>query len=293
MKKLLLLSALLPVMAAAAEVKDTTFVVDGKSIVVDVQGEKTNVKVFGQNGNAETKISEMNFVDGQEVETVYVGSPFIPTEKLQHNDFYPRFPTAWIGVANITDCIFGSSRMSHSRYSKSFELGITPYYMSVPLNKSNVFGVSAAAQLVWDHLCFQKGYAVAEADGRWGFTPLEQRATGNNINYLAVRIPVLFTVESSDFYIGIGVSPEFRTSAWYRRKGDGATFTDTYGMNHVGLNMTLNWGVGPIVFSGSFGLTPLFKTVDGKKAYQNSASVGVDVLALMKLINYRKDRKKK
>ena len=68
MKKLLFLAACLPMLAVAEEVKDTTFVVNGKSIVVDVDGDKTNVKVYGKDGNRETKISEMNYIDGQEVE---------------------------------------------------------------------------------------------------------------------------------------------------------------------------------------------------------------------------------
>ena len=47
-----------------------------------------------------------------------------------------------------------------------------------------------------------------------------------------------------------------------------------------------------MVCSGSFGLTPIFKTADGRKAYQNSFSVGIDALSLVKIIRYDKDRKK-
>ena len=71
MKKLLLLAAFLPLLGEAAEKEDTTFVVKDKKIVVDVDGSKTNVKVFGNDGVEQTKVSEMNFVDGQEVEQVY------------------------------------------------------------------------------------------------------------------------------------------------------------------------------------------------------------------------------
>ena len=97
MKKLLLLAAFLPLLGEAAEKEDTTFVVKDKKIVVDVDGSKTNVKVFGNDGVEQTKVSEMNFVDGQEVEQVYVGSPFLPTSNLQHIDFAPRYPTVWFG----------------------------------------------------------------------------------------------------------------------------------------------------------------------------------------------------
>lgn len=118
MKKLLFLAACLPMLAGAEEVKDTTFVVNGKSIVVDVDGDKTNVKVYGKDGNRETKISEMNYIDGQEVERVFVGSPFVPTENLQHLDFSPRFATVWMGMSSISGKVMGSSELDHARYSK-------------------------------------------------------------------------------------------------------------------------------------------------------------------------------
>lgn len=293
MKKLLFLAACLPMLAGAEEVKDTTFVVNGKSIVVDVDGDKTNVKVYGKDGNRETKISEMNYIDGQEVERVFVGSPFVPTENLQHLDFSPRFATVWMGMSSISSKVMGSSELDHARYSKSFELGVTPYYMSVPFNKSHSLGLSMAAQVVWSHLCFQKDCAVGEEGGRWHFKELGYRADGNNINFLSLRVPFMFTWQSDyDFELGIGLTPEFRTNAWYRRKGPEGKFTDTYKLNHAGLGLALSWGFGPVVMGGNFGLTPLFKTADGKKAYQTSAYIGFDALAFMKILNYSKDRKK-
>ena len=250
MKKLLFLAACLPMLAGAEEVKDTTFVVNGKSIVIDVDGDKTNVKVYGKDGNRETKISEMNYIDGQEVERVFVGSPFVPTENLQHLDFSPRFATVWMGMSSISG-------------------------------------------KVWSHLCFQKDCAVGEEGGRWHFKELGYRADGNNINFLSLRVPFMFTWQSDyDFELGIGLTPEFRTNAWYRRKGPEGKFTDTYKLNHAGLGLALSWGFGPVVMGGNFGLTPLFKTADGKKAYQTSAYIGFDALALMKILNYSKDRKK-
>lgn len=263
-----------------------------QKIVVDVDGSKTNVKVFGNDGVEQTKVSEMNFVDGQEVEQVYVGSPFLPTSNLQHIDFAPRYPTVWFGMANITGKVFGTSQLHHARFSKSFEFGVTPYYMSVPFNKQNSMGFSIAAQLVWSHLCFQKDYVVTETGGKWDFVKMDQRADGNNINYMSFRLPMMFTVDGSyDFYLGLGLSPEIRTNAWYKMKGN-ISADETYKLNRLGLNMSVVWGIGPLVFSGSLGLTPLFKTVNGKKAYQNSCSVGVDVLSLVKLINSGKKKNK-
>ena len=286
-------AALVPLWAGAAELSDTTFTVNGKDIVVDVDGDKTNVKVYNKSGVEETKVSEMNFVDGQEYEKVFVGSPFIPSSSLQHLDYAPRFATVWFGASNITRSVMGTSQINHARTSNSFELGITPYYMSVPFNKSQSIGLSLAAQLVWNHLCFQKDQIVGETDGKWSFSPMERRAEGNNINYLAYRLPVMFTWQTGyEFNIGVGLSPELRTDAWYRMKRLEGNVKDTYGLKRFGLNLMIGWGVGPLVCSGSFGLTPIFKTADGRKAYQNSFSVGIDALSLVKIIRYDKDRKK-
>lgn len=98
MKLLFLFTALiLSATAYAEEVNDTTFNVKDKKIVVDVQDSKTVVKVYDNNGYEFTKTREMEYVDGQEVEQIYVGSPLVPTEVMQNLKFRPYLPTIWYG----------------------------------------------------------------------------------------------------------------------------------------------------------------------------------------------------
>lgn len=118
---------------------------------------------------------------------------------------------------------------------------------------------------------------------RRGLRDYLQRLTGNDDDAEDIN---------TDYFIGIGIAPELRTNAWYKMKGADGNTTDTYKLNRMGLNAMLSWGIGPIVFCGSFGVTPLFNTTEGKKVYQNSFSVGVDVLSLVNMINYCKDKKK-
>lgn len=88
MKLLFLFTALiLSATAYAEEANDTTFNVKDKKIVVDVQDSKTVVKVYDNNGYEFTKTREMEYVDGQEVEQIYVGSPLVPTEVMQNLKF--------------------------------------------------------------------------------------------------------------------------------------------------------------------------------------------------------------
>ena len=78
--------------AYAEEANDTTFTVKDKKIVVDVQDDRTIVKVYNEKGFRLSPTREMEFIDGQEVEQVYVGSPLIPAENLQNFKFHIRHP---------------------------------------------------------------------------------------------------------------------------------------------------------------------------------------------------------
>lgn len=113
---ILLLAALLPALAFAAEKNDTTFTVKDKTIVVDVDSGKTVVKVYNKDGYQLSKTREMEFVDGQEVERVFVGSPLIPSENLQNMSFRPHFPMVWFGMNFLTKGVSSNSSDGlHSR----------------------------------------------------------------------------------------------------------------------------------------------------------------------------------
>lgn len=120
MKLLFLFTALiLSATAYAEEANDTTFNVKDKKIVVDVQDSKTIVKVYDNNGFQLLKTREMEYVNGQEVEQVYVGSPLIPTENLQNLKFRSYLPTIWYGYNYMGNKI-GSTKNEgiYSRRSK-------------------------------------------------------------------------------------------------------------------------------------------------------------------------------
>lgn len=64
---------------AAAQQKDTTIVVGNRQIVVSGTDANTTVTVYGKDQKEMKKVSETRFVDGQDIEQVYVTSPFIPS----------------------------------------------------------------------------------------------------------------------------------------------------------------------------------------------------------------------
>lgn len=293
----MIMAALLITAVNAAEKTDTAFTVKDKKIVVDVDKERTKVKVYDLNGTAQTKIRELDFIDGQEVERVFVGSPFIPTEQLQNIKFRPRFPMVWMGVTNLTKSPFSMSTTGiHSRKSKSFELGITPWSFAIPLNKAHTFGITSAIQVAWVHQCFQKDYAVGQDGNTFTYTKLDRKAEGNNMNYAAFRIPVMFSMQYDNVCsISTGFTPELRTDARYRltpAAGSGMTaVSDTYSLRRFGLNYEMYLSFGPLTLSASAGLIPVLKTDTGVKAYSVSANIGIDVLELCRIIKGGKKKK--
>lgn len=299
MKLLFLLTALvLSATTYAREANDTTFNVKDKKIVVDVQNSKTIVKVYDKNGFQMSKTREIEFVDGQEVEQVYVGSPLIPAENLQNLKFRPYLPTVWYGYNYIGNRISSSkSDGVYGRKSKSFEIGITPWSFALPFNKSNTFGLIGGVQLTWVHMCFDKNYAVSMQGDRLAFTKLDMKASGNNMNYGTLRIPLMLSIQQdySDYCANIGLSAEVRTNGAYRLSpAAGSTAPDVpdgLKLNRFGLNLDFSICITGIYFGASMGLTPLYKSTTGNKAYYTSVHMGINLPEFIRLCKGGKNKK--
>lgn len=286
--------------AYAEEANDTTFTVKDKKIVVDVQDDRTIVKVYNEKGFQLSPTREMEFIDGQEVEQVYVGSPLIPAENLQNFKFHSYLPTVWYGFTCIGNKICSESSEGvhgRERSRSSFELGVTPWSFAVPFNDANTFGVMGGVQLLWSHVCFDKNYAVGMQGGRFAYTPLEQKASGNNMNFGVLRIPVLLSMQRNftETCVNIGLSFEMRTNAAYRFSPAAGTVAPDVPkglkLNRFGLNLDFSFAFGGVYFGATMGLTPLFKTVTGDKAFYTAANIGVNIGEVIRLC--KGDKKKK
>ena len=77
-RKTLLPVMLIPLTAMASEPSDTTLMVNNRQITVNDSAGITSVTVYDKSGGQLTRTYETCFADGQEVERVYVTSPFIP-----------------------------------------------------------------------------------------------------------------------------------------------------------------------------------------------------------------------
>ena len=293
MKKLLLMMALLPMMAWADEVNDTVYQYKDKQIHVEDDTMGLRISVYNRQADRLTKTSETSFVEGQEVERVFVGSPFIPREELQDMDFMPCFPTVWFGSAHLSQNVLGNRNAAiHSRTSKGFDVGVTTFAFTQPFDRARTVGVAAAVQVAYARYCFQKDWLLQNTSPLT-FIPASEPAKGHYIDVGRIKMPIaLQCTFGPGNGVALGLSPEWRVSnnyVWNPRHGSTARkISEAYDIKSFGLNAIMTVGFGPLVLQAETGLTPLFKTADGHKAYEASATIGVDIWTLKKML--RKNR---
>lgn len=118
-----LAAAILP-LCAGAQQKDTTIVVGQRRVVISGIDAQPSVKIYNQDGTELDKVSETNFVDGQEVEKVYVTSPFIPSAlSKKRRPLANNYPTLFFGynVLGGSALSLGGSDNLPTRDAKSWE----------------------------------------------------------------------------------------------------------------------------------------------------------------------------
>lgn len=178
-KKIMLMAAMMPAIAFAGENKnvnvnaadaanisnDTTFTVNNQKIVIAQDGDQTTVKVFKENGKEMTKTSETQFVDGQEVEKVYVTSPFIPqTLNKRKRNLQSHYPTFFFGSSQLPSSFgsMGGNQEMHSRDGKSWEWGIT--LTSFCFRLTNQVALTSSLSIGQVHNHFQSNYILSTSE---------------------------------------------------------------------------------------------------------------------------------
>ena len=79
--------------------RDTTFVFNKQKYEISQTSERTNIKVYKDNGTELKKTLETQYLDGQEVEQVYITSPFIPRKSYKRkSQQYSHYPDLFFGA---------------------------------------------------------------------------------------------------------------------------------------------------------------------------------------------------
>lgn len=281
MKKSLLFALLLPAVAMAGEPADTTIIVDDNRIVVNDSAGITSVSVYKDDGTQLTRTYETSFADGQEVERVYVTSPFIPqTLGKNKKPMESHYPFFFMGYNLLSDGMagFSGSTALHTRDSKSWEFGFT--LASVAFSLGRNLALTTAMQTTWAYNHFQGNYVLTTTDGMSSQVEKEDiKVKKSYITYSIIRVPVMMEWSRKSFYAGLGASIDMRMSDESKYRANKKTYTETDDINlkPLGLNLEMRMGYGFLMLYGRVGLTPLLKTSSAPKCYSVSFGMGLRI----------------
>lgn len=281
-RTLIMTAVIMPVMAFAQETatstdttadkktSDTTFVFNKQKFEISQNGERTSVKVYKKNGTEMKKTVETEFLDGQEVEQVYVTSPFIPRRTYKrHSQEYSHYPFMFAGGDLLAGSAFGTSSSDrYSRDGKSSEWGFTGASFVYPLTPS--LAITSALSIAHVSHHFKTGYVLNTIDGVTSLQPFkgdndDDRPSKSYLSYWTIRMPLMaewsMRVGVDDLFAAFGPSVEFRFNERSRYKlGKKHTISKDVNMNPVGLNLEARVGYGSFMLYARTALTPLLRT---------------------------------
>ena len=279
-------ATLMSLSGMAVETGDTTIVYHGKTITVDDADGKTVVNVYDSVGGELSKQRETTFVNGQEIEQVYITSPFIPLRKKKSTRRYrDHIPDIYYGISTLAGGVggFKSSSALHAKSSYSCDVGITSFGMAFPFNSVHTFGVTTALQVGYKRHSLQKNYSLYNTDGRTEVVFLgdEENTKKTYMSYWYLRVPLIFEwqkhIGGTEAFAGMGVSLEYRFAEHSRFKGGASgtvTPTGDLNMNPVGLNLEAQIGYSRFTMSMRTALTPLMNTSVAPRCFPVSFSMG-------------------
>lgn len=195
----------------------------------------------------------------------------------------PQLPWIWYGPTQLSDGIMGSSNndayhLRHGTFRKT-EYGFTFLQISRNLYRG-IFGYSVALQMVGYNyqidpwlLAKKEGHSVA-------FEPTDVRLKDNDLSFFGVRIPFLMGVQtygrqlSLQTGVGLYVGGSDYEFCLPNEKRSEKRHLHT---RNFGAQWLVTAGIGPITFSYTQNLVPLFKLTDGTEAYPSSFTLGIDL----------------
>ena len=272
----------------AEEMADTTVVYNGKQVVISDDSLETRISVYSKNDTQLVKASETKFVNRQEVERIYVSSPLLPSSNQFYSSMYPSIWCGKLSLANKAGEHSDGMAKAGLHLRGSYEIGVTTAEALCPLNRQGNLLLSNAFQIVLYKHNFQNSALLGNVGRHIAYEDRTNApASSNYMTYYAMRLPFMLgwapTVNwASDWLntqFGIGLSPLYRVKAAYvfEPEAFGDPIERKLNIYHWGLDLDLNLVWGPVKFSASLGLLPIFKTTEGTKAYSSSLNLGVNI----------------
>lgn len=266
---------------------DTTFVVDNKTINIGIANDRVNVSVFETDGSSLKKISEHLYSNSQETERIYVTSPLTLSlfhgKSVKHNEirFCANLSHLYFGRAMAVPETFDFSNHAemHSRYGKSFEIGLSVATIAIPFNKMSTIGVHSAIQLAHVRHHFKTDYIMTNEND---YTVMKLNPATNIkksfLSYMVIRVPLLLRMQKSNFHISIGGSLDYRFHERSRYKEYGKkrkTISRDLNMRPLAVNAEVNIGYKNLTIYMRQSLTPLLDTNFAPKCYPLTIGFGI------------------
>jgi hypothetical protein len=285
MKKLFFFLAIaLPCAVQASNVNDTTFTYNNKKIVVTDDSVNTRVAIYDSTKTALKKSSESTFVNDQEVERIYVTSPFIPKRRA-FIYLWGSYPAIYIGRSILPSHVFGFHGRDdmYTNDSRSNEIGFSLFYVGCTLNNTGTLYLTSALQTALVYCHFNKHYKYDNVDGKSVMLPIESdsKLKESYIHYGYVRVPLMIEWRpqntNSKFFIGAGMSFEMNTGMHSRYKtSDGRhSVTKDLNVNPFGVGLDAHIGYGNVSIYIHSDITPLFNTGRAPRCFPLSIGWGL------------------
>ena len=207
-------------------------------------------------------------------------NPFVwegPSERYD-----PQLPTFWLGQSRLQDGIFGHTADAfhlRSGISNKTELGFTFLQISRNLYKG-IAGISTALQMVGEFYEFDHDLLARRMGDRMKFEPAPEHLKRSELSNASFRIPVLVGLQTYGRQLSLQTGPVFHTD-WseynIQYHGEKESTHARFHTNHFRVSWITVVGLGPLTFSYTQSLVPLFTLSDGTKAYPSSLNVGFDI----------------
>ena len=293
-RNIIMAAAFLPAMTFAQQASetsaDTTFVLNSQHITVSQNGDKTSVTISKPDGTEMRKVSETQFVDGQEVEKIYVNSPFLPTRFARNSTLhrrskeYSHYPMFYGGHTWLSGSAFGGSSEKYASDSKSSEWGITGMTFAYPLSGS--LAITSAISVGQVRHSFDSNYILQTVDGVTSLQPFKgdnegEKPSKSYLIYWTARVPVMLEwsrrLGGEDVYWAFGPSIEFRYNdrSRYKLGKHKHTVSSDNNMNPVGLNLEARFGYAVFSVYARTALTPLLRTKYAPEWHPFTVGIGI------------------
>ena len=208
------------------------------------------------------------------------------SDYYHQNELYecydPQLPLFWMGKSNLQDGIFGKKYDGFhlpSGFSDRVEIGFTIFQFSKNFYRG-IAGYTSGLQLAVEFYEFDPYMVAEKVGGRMEFQSIGEKLKVNELMNSSVRIPFLVGLQTYGRQLSIQTGPILHldfSDYHYRFNGEKENADAPFHTNTFRASWVATVGVGPLTFSYTQSLVPLFRLTDGTRAYPSSFSVGLDL----------------